>query len=774
MGFFANILKGKNNQLGGGWDIVNQSIQRVWTKPPRRDASELPELFHKNPRLSAVAAIARAVAATPYQLYNKLDYRQNKKTASPIIDHEVLDLMDNPIRRYPEMDSYFLFYTVEALTKLVGECFVLKVRDEHTNKVMELDLIPPAWVQMTPTVGNPYYLVYPYGTSAARALSVSPDDMIVFRRPNLSDPYGRGRGDSEPLEQEFVADENMANMQGNFAYNDATPPYIITAPGMPKDAADAFKQSWMQKLGGMGHRREPGILGFDAKVQTLAMSPVELDMIESRKFIRDMSSEHYQIPPEILGRIENSNRATIDSAFYLYNKNVLCYEYGFIERQITRQLIATEYDKNLIFKFTPDVPEDEERKLATLNAGLTSGVVQVDEWRKAFDLPELPNNKGKVFLRTFAQYEVPADGRDEPTEPTPPSSTTPQGSELTGETEDKPTEDPNMAAPEDDTSKAIIRIVSKSVADSLNCDDKTTIKIVSDSEDKPVKKDEARRIAIWKAFDAKATSKEGEFIQAVKKYSATQKKRVIDALNSKKLDDAISSGGAYSVEIESALSSVFNDAANKALKSALAPAWLDSMDAGRQQTYDMIGKKPEKSIDKAIPKITPSLTVTNTLFNGWIEENGLLKAEGINDTTNEALRKKLAQAISDGISNGDTLNTIKNSILDICEGVYEDMDSRRAKLIGRNEAMDSVNFGSYSTASAEGMESKEWVSTRDERVREDHLDADGQIVGINEPFSVGGEDLMYPGDSSLGASAENTIQCRCVLTYSNSDIDNVS
>lgn len=285
-------------------------------------------------------------------------------------------------------------------------------------------------------------------------------------------------------------------------------------------------------------------------------------------------------------------------------------------------------------------------------------------------------------------------------------------------------------------------------------------------------KNEARRIAIWKAFDSKATSKEGEFIQAVKRYSATQKKRVIEALNSKRLDDAISSGVAYALEIESALNTVFDDKANKALKSALAPAWLDAMDAGRQQTYDMIGKKPEKSIDKAGPKVTPSLSVTNAAFNAFVEENGLLKAEGINDTTNEALREKLAQAISDGISNGDNLNTIKNRILDICESVYEDMDSRRAKLIGRNESMSSVNFGSYSTASAEGMESKEWGSAHDERVREDHLDADGQIVGINEPFNVGGEELMYPGDSSLGASAENTIQCRCILYYHNSDIDN--
>lgn len=373
---FFNKRSNNSKPIGGGWDVLATAIQRIWTKPPKKDAAELPDLFHRNPRLSPVAAIARAIASTPYQLFNTLDYRKNKHAANPIIDHEVLTLLDRPILRYPEIDSYFLFYTIEALTKLVGEAYILKVYDD-SGKLVELDPIPPAWVQVIPTLNNPYYLVYPYGTAAAKALTVSPDDMIVFKRPNLTDPYGRGRGDSEPLEQEFVADENMANMQSNFAYNDATPPYIITAPGMPQDQADAFKKSWMQKLGGHMHRREPGVLGFDAKVQQLAMSPVELDMLESRKFIRDMSSEHYQIPPEILGRIENSNRSTIDSAFYLYNKNVLSYEYGFIERVLTRQLISTDFDRNLLFRFDPEIPEDEDHKLQVLSAGLTGGVVQV-------------------------------------------------------------------------------------------------------------------------------------------------------------------------------------------------------------------------------------------------------------------------------------------------------------------------------------------------------------------------------------------------------------
>lgn len=41
-----------------------------------------------------------------------------------------------------------------------------------------------------------------------------------------------------------------------------------------------------------------------------------------------------------------------------------------------------------------------------------------------------------------------------------------------------------------------------------------------------------------------------------------------------------------------------------------------------------------------------------------------------------------------------------------------------------------------------------------------HLLAHGQVVNVNEPFDVGGEDLMFPRDPS--GSPENTINCHCL------------
>lgn len=65
---------------------------------------------------------------------------------------------------------------------------------------------------------------------------------------------------------------------------------------------------------------------------------------------------------------------------------------------------------------------------------------------------------------------------------------------------------------------------------------------------------------------------------------------------------------------------------------------------------------------------------------------------------------------------------------------------------------------------------KEWFTVGDERVRPSHMISDGQVVDMNEPFVVGGELLNYPSDSSLGASAGNTINCRCTSVVNEEQI----
>ena len=69
----------------------------------------------------------------------------------------------------------------------------------------------------------------------------------------------------------------------------------------------------------------------------------------------------------------------------------------------------------------------------------------------------------------------------------------------------------------------------------------------------------------------------------------------------------------------------------------------------------------------------------------------------------------------------------------------------------------SVEGGTY----AEPAVLKTWWSQGDDIVRPDHLAADQQEQELQEPYTVGPDRLMVPGDTSLGAPIGQVVNCRC-------------
>jgi len=60
---------------------------------------------------------------------------------------------------------------------------------------------------------------------------------------------------------------------------------------------------------------------------------------------------------------------------------------------------------------------------------------------------------------------------------------------------------------------------------------------------------------------------------------------------------------------------------------------------------------------------------------------------------------------------------------------------------------------------------KIWRTIGDSVVRQSHKAANFQKVNMNSTFSIGGASMRYPGDNSLGAPIEETINCRCSAVY---------
>lgn len=94
------------------------------------------------------------------------------------------------------------------------------------------------------------------------------------------------------------------------------------------------------------------------------------------------------------------------------------------------------------------------------------------------------------------------------------------------------------------------------------------------------------------------------------------------------------------------------------------------------------------------------------------------------------------------------------------------LSNDRAMFISECEANSILNYRQYSKAVKAGKTKKKWIDVGDKRERKTHLEVGETILPIDEPFSVGDSLLQFPKDTSLGASEDEIVNCRCSIQYS--------
>jgi len=157
-------------------------------------------------------------------------------------------------------------------------------------------------------------------------------------------------------------------------------------------------------------------------------------------------------------------------------------------------------------------------------------------------------------------------------------------------------------------------------------------------------------------------------------------------------------------------------------------------------------------------------------------------AEGINDTAEDDMHQAVRLVHSERTPEQPPLEAVEVAVLGAAV-LQRQFQGRRTSIATTETQLAAeatkateaeVLSGLQPTVAGGGprqaQPSKRWDSVSDNRVREAHLTADGQVVSMDQAFRVGGEQLMYPGDTSLGASVGNIINCRCSATYDAAEI----
>lgn len=94
---------------------------------------------------------------------------------------------------------------------------------------------------------------------------------------------------------------------------------------------------------------------------------------------------------------------------------------------------------------------------------------------------------------------------------------------------------------------------------------------------------------------------------------------------------------------------------------------------------------------------------------------------------------------------------------------YKDIALWQARRIAQTETMISLaGAGDIAARSLDVRFSKQWAVSGLGNTRDSHLEMDGVIIEMDDPFVLpSGEQMMHPHDSSLGASAGEIINCAC-------------
>lgn len=182
---------------------------------------------------------------------------------------------------------------------------------------------------------------------------------------------------------------------------------------------------------------------------------------------------------------------------------------------------------------------------------------------------------------------------------------------------------------------------------------------------------------------------------------------------------------------------------DKFVDNELLPFLADTFMDGAAQAYE--GVPPGTPVVADFIAQDYLATASNNLRN-------------IGDLVWMAIRAEL----QDGVSAGEDMRQLATRVR-----AASQMTAARAMTIARTEVHRAAEAGSLAQMRLSGFTNfecrKRWLATEDERTRLAHIQADGQTVGLNEVFDVGGEGLQFPGDPM--GRADNVINCRCTMEY---------
>ena len=349
------------------------------------------DLYNENPRLAVVHKISQDNGATPFKIKGK-----TAKSEYYITNHP----LEVEINKH-SVPQFFSLWTAYRLMQ--GTAYI--AFDLQGGMPVNLKVFSKAQLAKSAKDGDSYSF-----RLGSETVTYPKKQVIVDLDLDLNNPYTNGRGKAEAVKDEIETDELVQQYIKNFYYSSARPDIYVTAePGesMDEDDIKRLEASWLNKFQGVENAHKPVFLSWAAKIFSVPTNHRDMELLDTRKFYRDTTIQHFGVPPEIMGIVENSNKATVIAAEHIYAKQVRMPILHLQELLINTYLLPLyPNSERMKFEFDNIVPDDVELTLSVLKEAREASSITVNEWRTRMGFPLIKSDYGNMMLGSVIPAEA--------------------------------------------------------------------------------------------------------------------------------------------------------------------------------------------------------------------------------------------------------------------------------------------------------------------------------------------------------------------------------
>lgn len=643
---------------------------------------------------SCISVIQSKGAGVPLKVYKKVGDQLEEQPNHPL--KELLDSVN------PMMNGYDLLEATHGFIELAGNEYWLL--DKFIDgKPTEIYPLSPQ--NVTLILDKKLGVVgYEYRINGQLVAVFPPEVILHFKTWNPLDPfYGQPRLSAGRDSSDMISAADQYNKA--FFKNGAAPGgFLTTDTAIDEDTAAQIRTSWKKAHQGANKAHSIALLQGGLKWQNNSSTQSEMMFPQLKSLSREDVLTCFRVPPIMVGVFDEANYANAREQRRIFWVDGMIPRLRKIESVINERL-AKPYDATIVVMHdlsgVEEIAEDEGRRAQTNTSNVSAGIMTINEVRMKMKLPPVP--WGDTWFAPFGLSPV----------------------SLSSEPDDQPTED---------TPPAKKRELHKTKEDSIS------EPVIEEPPQNPEDIEKARRDATWGRYKDATERWERKWLPVMRSLFNSQEREVIrnlrdsdwqKSLNQNRLDQFKNIKASIDLIVfdKTNARKVFQRDARKLIEYTLSQA----------------AEKEIRDYDLGI-----DFDLTDPNVKNWINSKAFNFANEINLTTEDALRRELSEAIR----LGETLSEVEDRVAH----VFDVARGSRTAMIARTEVISASNAGALESYKQSGLvKSVEWISSRDNKVREEHQ-IDGEQVDIGAKFSNG---LKYPGDPE--GEPGNVINCRCTI-----------